>query len=516
MSQSGAEGGADAFDDSSAAPGVWRYARARRVRIVIDSADYFDLIQQAMLKARQRILLIGWDFDTRIHLSRGRRWYQKGFTREHPVRLGSFILWLNRHRPKLEIRILKWNYSVFSMLRRGSMLFDLLRWARHRRIDFKFDVAHPVGCCHHQKIVVIDDDLAVCGGIDMTGRRWDTREHKERDDRRRTPGGEPYGPWHDVTVMLEGEVAGALEELGRERWRRAGGKPLSVPEPDRGSAWPDGLAPHFEDVEVGIARTRAAHGNHREVTEIEALFVEQIAAARQFVYIENQYLTSRAIGEAIARRLVEADPPEIVIVHPESGDGWMEAAAMDPQRDELVHALRSLDEHERFHLYVPWSGTTPIYVHAKLTIIDDRTLRVGSANLNNRSMRLDSECDVFIDAGRPGNSHATPTIRAIRHSLLAEHCGLEEEDVRTFLERDASMAALIARAADTAGRHLRPYHPPDESDPGSDLATDLARRQVFDPAESDEVFAIPDREDGLFRPGSLLNEGKAGAASPDE
>ncbi|MGB3797836.1 MAG: phospholipase, partial [Alteraurantiacibacter sp.] len=54
------------FDDTSVEPGVWRYAHARRVRVVIDGADYFDLIQQAMLKARQRILLIGWDFDTRI------------------------------------------------------------------------------------------------------------------------------------------------------------------------------------------------------------------------------------------------------------------------------------------------------------------------------------------------------------------------------------------------------------------------------------------------------------------
>ena len=61
------------YDEASVEPGVWRYAKARKVRVIIDGADYFDLIQQAMLKARQRILLIGWDFDTRIHLKRGRR-----------------------------------------------------------------------------------------------------------------------------------------------------------------------------------------------------------------------------------------------------------------------------------------------------------------------------------------------------------------------------------------------------------------------------------------------------------
>ena len=66
-------------------PGVWRYAKASRASLVVDGEAYFDLIQQAMLKAEQRILLIGWDFDTRIHLSRGGRWWQKGWRRRVPL-----------------------------------------------------------------------------------------------------------------------------------------------------------------------------------------------------------------------------------------------------------------------------------------------------------------------------------------------------------------------------------------------------------------------------------------------
>ncbi len=61
------------------------------------------------------------------------------------------------------------------------MLLDLARWWPHRRIDFKFDTNHPLGCSHHQKIVVIDDRVAVCGGIDMTSERWDTRDHREEE-----------------------------------------------------------------------------------------------------------------------------------------------------------------------------------------------------------------------------------------------------------------------------------------------------------------------------------------------
>src|SRR5688500_18067668 len=96
-------------------------------------------MQQAMLKARQRILLIGWDVDTRIHLTHGRRWWQKGWNRGLPSRLGSFIPWLTRNCPTLEIRILKWSVGALKFLGRGSMMLDLLRWAPHKRIDFKFD-----------------------------------------------------------------------------------------------------------------------------------------------------------------------------------------------------------------------------------------------------------------------------------------------------------------------------------------------------------------------------------------
>ncbi len=493
------------FADASVEPGVWRYARARRVRVVIDGADYFDLIQQAMLKARQRILLIGWDFDTRIHLKRGRRWWQRGWRSTYPSRLGSFIVWLSRHRPQLEIRILKWSYGVLKFFGRGTMMLDLARWWSHRRIDFKFDTAHPVGCSHHQKLVIIDDDFAVCGGIDITTRRWDTREHLEAHANRKTPRGQPYGPWHDLTMMMEGDVAIELERLGRARWLRAGGKVLSTPKEDPGSAWPDDLEPHFKDVEVGIARTRAAYDDDPKVDEVETLFLRQIAAAQRFVYIENQYFTSRTICEAIASRLAEPDPPEFVVVMPRTAEGWVEAQAMDPARAELVEALEALDRNDSFHLYVPFSGETPIYVHAKLMIVDDCVLRIGSANMNNRSMGLDSECDVFIDCTRPGNGHACDPIRIIRESLLAEHLGIAEEDVAGLIAGNGGMAGMIAAVGNSNRRYLRPFHPAEHEE----WAIDLALRQTFDPEEPEELFDIKPARRGLFRPGSLLAKARS-------
>lgn len=487
------------FDDASTEPGVWRYAHARRVRVVIDGEDYFDLIQQAMLKARQRILLIGWDFDTRVHLSRGRRWWQRPTKGGYPSRLGSFVAWLVRKQRSLEVRILKWNYSALIILTRGAMVFDLLRWLRHPRIGFKLDDAHPTGCTHHQKIVVIDDDFAVCGGIDMTGKRWDTREHRPDDKRREDPDG-PYEPWHDITMMMEGDVAGELDRLARARWVRAGGKPLAAPTPTGESAWPDDLVAHFENVEVGIARTVACHAEHCEVREIEALFMQHIARAKRFIYAESQYFASRKIAEAIARRLEEDDPPEFVIVHPVNADGWIEQQAMDPARDALASALVALDKHQQFHLYSPYHGKTPIYVHAKLLIVDDEVLRIGSANFNNRSLGLDSECDVFIDAARPANAHAGPAITAIRHSLLAEHLGMDEAEVPDLLERCGSMAALIALKGDLDGRNLHPFH----AQEGEGVVAEMSAREMLDPESPDQMFAVTDPGRGLFRRGSLL------------
>jgi len=474
---------------------------ASRVRVIVDAADYFDLMQQAMLKARSRVLLIGWDFDTRIHLTRGRRWWEKAWRREYPSRLGSFIPWLVRRRAGLEIRILKWGYGAFNWGLRGSMVLDLLRWFPHKRIDFKFDTAHPVGCCHHQKIAVIDRSVAVCGGIDMTDRRWDTPEHRERDPRRRRPGGSLHGPWHDVTMMMQGEVAGALDELGRDRWIRAGGRPLDSLECEDSNPWPDGLEPHFENVEVGIARTRAAYQGEPAVNEIERLFLEQIARAKHFIYAENQYLASRVIAEAISRRLAEDDPPEIVFVQPATADGWVESHAMDPARALLLKAIREVDRHDRFHLYTPYAGETPIYVHAKLMIVDDEVLRIGSANFNNRSLGLDSECDVFIDCARPANGHCAPTIRALRHRLLAEHCDLKPEEVEGLIEQAGSMAGMIAALDEDRTHTLRPFQPSELGE----LEAGMAERELLDPEEPADMFLISPPRRGLFRRGSLLS-----------
>lgn len=447
-----------------------------------------------MLKAEQRILLIGWDFDTRIHLDHGRRWWEKGRVASHPSRLGSFFPWLVRHRPGLEIRILKWSVGLLKLMLRGVMTLDLLRWVPKRRIDFKSDTSHPLGGSHHQKIVVIDDQLAVCGGIDMTSGRWDTRDHQEEEPGRSLPGKKTYGPWHDATMMMLGPVAQCLGELGRDRWLRAGGKPLRPVQCKAQALWPDTLAVDFEDVEVGIARTRAAYKDGSQIDEIAELFERQILSARHFIYAESQYFASRRIAEALCRRLSQPDPPEVLIVHPANADGWLEQQAMDHARAQLVRTLGEADPEGRFNLYVPYTGDTPVYVHAKIMIVDDRILRVGSANMNNRSMGLDSECDVFIDADRPGNDHAGTAIERIRHSLLAEHCGLAVKEVGPLLAQAGSMRGMIEALGKGRPRTLRRF----ELEPITPSQEALADSALLDPERPEEMFE-PFAKGGLFR-----------------
>jgi phosphatidylserine/phosphatidylglycerophosphate/cardiolipin synthase-like enzyme len=472
---------------------VWRYAHATRAHVIVDAEEYFARMREAMIAAEHRIMLIGWDFDTRIDLCRREPGYRRA-PGDPPDRLGDFMLWLAKRKPNLEIRVLKWNIGALKMLLRGSMPLDLLRWWWNRQIDFMFDGAHPVGCSHHQKIVVVDDCFAVCGGIDMTGDRWDTREHREDDPRRKRPTGARYGPWHDATMAMEGPVAAALAEYGRERWVQAGGERMEPCPPRHETPWPEALEAEFENVEIGLARTRAQYEAIVETREIEALFVEQIARAKRFIYAESQYFASRRIAEAMTERLARPDPPEIVLINPVTAEGWLEQAAMDGARTRLLHAIRDRDHANRFSLWCPYGAKgTPIYVHAKIMIVDDEVLRVGSANLNNRSMGLDSEFDVFIDAARSGGDAARKAIEGLRHALLAEHCGLEIEAVAALLAQNKSMAGMLDNAP-KGGKCLRRF----EIRPLTEAELAIADNEALDPERPEEMLSFYKRG-GLFR-----------------
>lgn len=474
---------------------IWKTARADKAAVIVDADDYFRLAREVMLKARRRIMLIGWDFDARIALAQ-----DSDADDPAPTTVGELISWLVSQRPELEVFLLRWDLGAFKALFRGATALTVARWMAHPRIHVKLDAHHPPGASHHQKIVVVDDSFAFCGGIDITAERWDTREHRD-DDPGRVLGRKVYKPWHDATTALEGPVAAVLGEHARDRWARATGVRLAAVRAKH-TCWPDGLVPQFRGVDVSIARTAPKMAGQREIAEIEALYLRHIAAAKRFIYAESQYFASRKIAEAIARRLGEADGPEIVIVNPEGAEGWLEPVAMDTARARLVEALRRRDSHGRFAMYHPYTrNRTPIYVHAKLMIVDDLILRVGSSNMNNRSLRLDTECDVVVDCTLPGNDGCSEAIADIRESLMAEHLGVSKDAVRKAVARTGSLIAAIEalrwqgrRNARDRRRTVSPYVVPDLSA----VEAWLADNEVLDPEGPDKTFEIIDRS-GLFR-----------------
>ena len=462
----------------------WRIERADRAAVIIDACDYYRVIRQAMLQAKHRILIIGWDFDPRIKLDRTEE-------ANRDETLGAFLLHLAKTKPDVPIKILRWDFGALKTLFRGSAMGWMARLAVQKAIHFRLDGAHPPGCSHHQKIVVIDDCFAICGGIDMTGDRWDRPIHADGDPDRVRPNGRPYPPWHDATMAVEGPIAAAIGGLARDRWQRATGEELpAISEAD--CIWPHGLEPQYRNVELAIARTSAGYRDWPEVREVEALFLDMIRTAKRFIYAENQYFTSPKVAAAIIERMKEPDPPEIVLVGPVKAEGWLEQVAMDATRVRLAQLIGRFDPHNRFRIFTAKTkGGEDIYVHAKVMIVDDRILRVGSSNMNNRSLGLDSECDLTMETADEGRRE---TIAALRTRLMAEHLAATEEEVaRTFAET-GSLLRTIERLQ-RPGKTLVPLW---VEDPGS-AAKLIADTELLDPKSPDAMFEQVTRR-SLFDP----------------
>ena len=415
----------------------WRRARANRVAFLVDGAAYFDAFARAVERARHSILVAGWDFNTRIRLRRD------GSQGDVSDRLGELLNTVVSRRAGLHAFVLDWDFAMIYAMDREVLPSYRLAWRTHRRFHFHLDDCHPVGAAHHQKIAVIDDAIAFVGGLDFGAARWDTPEHRPDDPRRVDPWGQSYPPFHDVQVAIDGAAAAAVAEYVRERWRRATGQRLPALPANEG-CWPEGLEPDVENVDVAISRTEPAYDGRPEVREIERMYVDAIRAARRFVYIENQYLTATRVGDVLASRLREEDGPEIVIVNPRQCAGWLEETTMGVLRARLLRRLREEDRHGRLRVVYPdvsGLGEGWMKVHAKLLVVDDTLLVAGSANLNNRSMGLDTECDLAIESG--SEERLERAIAAFRNRLLGEHLGADPDRVAAALAHRGSLIRAI-------------------------------------------------------------------------
>ncbi|MEJ2545768.1 MAG: hypothetical protein P8Y99_17025, partial [Calditrichaceae bacterium] len=152
-----------------------------------------------------------------------------------------------------------------------SPIFNYEEWVRHNRLHFIMDKYHQPGACHHQKIVIVDDSLAFVGGFDLTKTRWDTRNHYPNDERRVDISGNSYQAFHDTQFMVQGPVVKDLVELFHHRWKIATGNILpALNKSFTNTYWPDNDF-HFQNVNIGIARTFHDLGTKKFIGESERL-----------------------------------------------------------------------------------------------------------------------------------------------------------------------------------------------------------------------------------------------------
>jgi phosphatidylserine/phosphatidylglycerophosphate/cardiolipin synthase-like enzyme/uncharacterized membrane protein YdjX (TVP38/TMEM64 family) len=427
----------------------WRVARTRRLAVLVDGEAYFAAVRSALIAARRRVFILAWDIHSRVELLRERP--ADGL----PTALADLLLVLLERNPELEVYVLLWSYAPIYALEREPLFFGNGPWDKHPRLHFLKDSRHPLAASHHQKIVAIDGQVAFCGGFDLSKWRWDTADHPARDERRIDTEGKAYPPFHDLQMLVDWEAAQALEALCLARWNRLTSEGLEAGPQGESDPWPREVVPLLEGHPCAIARTLPLYEEGREVREVERLYIEMIEAAEGFVYVENQYLTSLAVCDSLIKRLRRRKGPEVVIVLPRETGDWLEQHTMDVLRARRLRSLADADRHGRLRIYypsIPDLESGCLMVHAKLMIVDDQLLRVGSANLSNRSMGLDTECDLCVSARDDG---ASATISGLRRRLLGAFLDVDAETLAAAEGREQGLIAAI-ESLRSNGRTLAP------------------------------------------------------------
>lgn len=410
---------------------------AEKAALLIDNAAYFSAAADAIRKARHSIWLLGWEFDPRTVLKPGRS----------DETIGSLLLEMARKKPGLQIKVLIWKAALPIGFAKNLMPYRALLWFKNSGVDFRLDDSEPPGACLHQKLLVIDEDVAFCSGADFARNRWDNMKHAGENRLRKRATGGHVPPRHSWTALVQGQAARIFAEVAKTNWRSATGEPAAdaAPASDGESCWPE-VRPDFSVVPVCISRTRPSSTGAPAVRENEKSFLAAIAGARKLIHIENQYFTSSRIADALAGKLRDPRGPEIMLVIGLRSPSFFDRAVMDPARNVLLQRLYRADRFSRFTAVAPKaSNGRPILVHSKLLIVDDRLLRVGSSNLSNRSLGYDVECDLTIslDEDHPG----TARIRQLRQMLVGH-----------FVEGGTQVQPIGRRAPGPIARLIGRYH----------------------------------------------------------
>jgi phosphatidylserine/phosphatidylglycerophosphate/cardiolipin synthase-like enzyme len=386
-------------------PGWWAHGvppprDGCQLDVLIDGTEAFGAMQEEIHTAERSIWVTGWHIAPHFELVRG----------EHGRSIGASLA---DAAERLDVRVIVWAGAPVPLFHptRAEVRRAVDGLTRATAIRCERDPREHPFHCHHEKTLIIDGEVAFVGGIDMTdlaGDRYDSSAHPAR----RRMG------WHDVATRLRGPAVHDVASHFATRWYELTGEPLELPE----APAPAGAST------VQVVRT-VAEGMYDEVPDgdfrILESYVRAIRQAERFIYLENQFLWAPEITELLVDKLRNppADDFRIVIMLP--------SRANNGQDDTLgqVAVLKDADAGHRLVVGTlrSLSGERDdrLYIHAKVGIVDDRWLTVGSANLNAHSLFNDTEMNVVTDDAE--------LAQATRVRLWAEHL---EVDVSALRQRD--------------------------------------------------------------------------------
>jgi phosphatidylserine/phosphatidylglycerophosphate/cardiolipin synthase-like enzyme len=398
-----------------------------RLEVLVDGAAALPAIARALQGARSHVHVTGWHLASHFEVVRG----------EQPIAIGPLLAELAE---RVDVRVMVWAGSPVPLFHptRKEVEAAVDQLTRDTRIQaFRDPREHPVHC-HHEKTIVVDDEVAFVNGIDLTdqaGDRFDTSAHAAR----RKLG------WHDVGTRLEGPAVADVARHFAMRWREVSGETLPppvVPGPleGEGTSTVQVVRTVAEDMYDAVPK-----GDFR----ILESYVRALRSAKSYIYLENQFLWSPEIVDLLVAKLREPPAPDfrlVVLLPARANNG------QDDTRGQLgVLADADATGNPHFLATTIRSRTggrdDQLYVHAKVGIVDDRWLTVGSANLNAHSLLNDTEMNVVTDDG--------VLARATRERLWAEHLEVEQAEIA-----DLAPAEVVDRywrpiALDQLGRRER-------------------------------------------------------------
>jgi phosphatidylserine/phosphatidylglycerophosphate/cardiolipin synthase-like enzyme len=375
-------------------PGGWAEGEptprpGNALTVLVDGSEALQAMADAIARAQSHVHITGWHITPTFALTRG----------ERPIVLKELLAEVATRIP---VRVLIWAGVPVPVMQpwRGDVRKIRDELTAGNQIQCALDARERPMHCHHEKTIVIDDRIAFVGGIDLTNfhaDRWDTPDHKPRG---------AVG-WHDVATRIAGPAVRDVAMNFAMRWQAITGEELpTAAVPAAGG-----------DIELQVVRTvpdgtypRLPRGDFR----ILESYLRALRAAKRFIYLENQFLWSPEILEVLREKLAHPPTPDfrLLLVLPAKPD-----SGADDTRGQLGTLVQADGEGGRLlacTLYaIAGERDWQVYVHAKVGIVDDAWMTIGSANLNEHSLFNDTEMNVV--------THDTELARQTRLRLWAEH-----------------------------------------------------------------------------------------------